>query len=123
MTTPAEYRALLVEALPVLNEYARDNPKWYRADHYGGPGQLQDPNGIHALLPRITAALADDSNGWMPIETAPKNHLPILVYGPYGRLVAFRDVTWAWWPVPASEKLDYTPTHWQPLPNLPERKV
>ena len=79
---------------------------------------------INDKLNRIAGALAErEDGGWMPIETAPKDHLPILVCGPYGRLVAFKDITWAWWPVPANEKLDYVPTHWQPLPPPQERKV
>ena len=59
---------------------------------------------------------------WQPIETAPKNHFPVLVYGLYGQMVAFKDVTWKWWPFPASEDgpLDFTPTHWMRLPEPPK---
>jgi hypothetical protein len=56
---------------------------------------------------------------WQPIETVPENHFTVLVYGKYGRLTAFRDIAWQWWPFPAGEPLDYTPTHWMPLPEAP----
>jgi hypothetical protein len=57
---------------------------------------------------------------WKPIDTAPKDHFTMLIYGPYGQLVGFRDVTWAWWPFPATGALDYVPTHWQSLPEPPK---
>lgn len=60
---------------------------------------------------------------WQPIETAPKNHLPVLIWSEEtGRVVAFRDVAWTWWPCPASHPLSHPPTHWQPLPAPPEDK-
>ena len=61
---------------------------------------------------------------WQPIETKPRDHFPVLVYGLYGQLVAFLDVTWMWWPFPAGEDgpLDYVPTHWQPLPAPPHTR-
>ena len=61
---------------------------------------------------------ADD---WRPIETAPRDHFPRLVWAKHWPVcVAFLDVTWAWWPVPAHEPLDWAPTHWQPLPTPPK---
>lgn len=61
-----------------------------------------------------------DRTGWQPIETAPRNHFPVLAWArEFGRVVAFRDVTWAWWPCPATEPLPSAPTHWQPLPEAP----
>jgi len=104
----AEQVALLKECRDALQCHARQETKSLRER------MVVQRNRITALL---------DSGGWLPIETAPKNHLPILVYGPYGQLVAFKDITWAWWPVPASEKLDYTPTHWQPLSPLPKGDI
>jgi hypothetical protein len=67
----------------------------------------------------LTAVLSDQAGGWQDISTAPENHLPVQVYGPYGQIVAFRDVTWAWWPIPAVNPLGYKLTHWQPLPAAP----
>ena len=56
---------------------------------------------------------------WRQIESAPRNHFPILLYGEYGMLIGFQDVTWEWWPYPAHEALGYVPTHWMPLPEPP----
>lgn len=68
----------------------------------------------------IIALSAGRKDAWMPIETAPKNHFAVLAYGQYGELVAFQDVTWTWWPSPPHQRLDYIPTHWQPLPAAPD---
>lgn len=58
--------------------------------------------------------------GWQPIETAPKNHLPVLAWSlETGRVVAFRDVAWTWWPCPAHSPLSPSPTYWMPLPERP----
>lgn len=62
-----------------------------------------------------------DARGWRPIETAPRDHFPRLVVAKNWPIcVAFLDVCWEWWPVPATKPLDWTPTHWQPLPPPPE---
>jgi hypothetical protein len=68
---------------------------------------------------RLRGLLDAAQCAWQPIETVPENHFTVLVYGKYGRLTAFRDVAWQWWPFPAGEPLDYTPTHWMPLPEAP----
>lgn len=66
------------------------------------------------------AIAPDEGRKWLPIESAPNNHLPILLYGPYGAIVGFRDINWDWFPCPAYKELAYTPTHWQPLPTPPD---
>ena len=54
--------------------------------------------------------------GWQPIETKPRDHFQVLVWSErLGQVVAFLDVTWAWWPCPAIEPLSSAPTHWRPL--------
>lgn len=58
-------------------------------------------------------------NGWMEMDSAPKNHLPVLIYGKHGAVTAFRDVAWVWWPIPAKKKLKYIPECWQHLPGHP----
>ena len=71
-----------------------------------------------AAAPQPPATAQDD--GWQPIETAPRNHFPVHVWSQkYGQFVAFLDITWTWWPVPAIEPLDDSPTHWRPLPQPP----
>jgi hypothetical protein len=59
---------------------------------------------------------------WQPIETAPKNHFPILTWSiNQGQCVAFLDVTWSWWSYPNGiGPMRYKPTHWMPLPPPPE---
>jgi hypothetical protein len=60
---------------------------------------------------------------WRPIEEAPMDHLPLLVWSiATGRMVAFRDVGWKWWPVPAHDALPERdqPTHFMPLPKPPQ---
>lgn len=59
-------------------------------------------------------------NDWRPIETKPRDHFPVLIWGPYGHRVAFLDVTWTWFTTDADDPLDYEPTHWMPLPLRPE---
>lgn len=67
------------------------------------------------IVERLRAAQA-----WQPIETAPRDHSPVLVWSrEFGQIVAFRDVSWAWWPCPAVEPLPAVPTHWRPLPEAP----
>jgi Lar family restriction alleviation protein len=78
-------------------------------------GSTQDSDLIHAWNTR-SSDLAQCSDQWQPIETAPEDHLPVQIYGIYGQLVAFRDVNWIWWSFPNGEDpLNYTPTHWKPL--------
>lgn len=76
---------------------------------------------------------APDANGWMPIETAPKNGRWILGWGKRQN-VADTIRVWRWdadagemetdvfglW-VDAADMNDYDdqPTHWQPLPKPP----
>jgi|SRR5579863_7168928 len=78
-----------------------------------------------AAIRALCASKPDPStdSAWQPIETVPKNHFPILLYGKYGTLVGFQDVTWEWWPFPAHEALGYTPTHWMPLPARPQSQT
>jgi hypothetical protein len=77
-----------------------------------------------------------DANGWMLIESAPKDGSKILVWNvDYGSHLTF----WDWWPKgwhgrhtdythddsdsadqdPGAITLDFDPTHWQPLPDPP----
>lgn len=57
---------------------------------------------------------------WQLIDAAPRNHQPLLAWSlQTGVVVAFRDVTWTWWPRPAKEPLSTPPTHWMPLPASP----
>jgi hypothetical protein len=62
----------------------------------------------------------DMDDEWQSIETKPRDHLLVLIYGPFGCRVAFWDVTWRWWTPDGEEPLDYTPTHWMPLPERPK---
>lgn len=63
---------------------------------------------------------APDANGWLPIETAPRDHHLVLTWSLHtGRVVAFLDATWEWWSSPAERPLKHKPTHWQPLPKPP----
>lgn len=84
-------------------------------------GMVRDMGILLATVHALRAALMDDAfqGGWKTIDTAPRNHLPILVYGLNGPLVAFRDVTWTWWPKPPCNAMSYVPTHWMPLPAPP----
>ena len=68
----------------------------------------------------MTDAPAQQSTGWQPIETMARDHFPVLAWSvEYGQIVAFQDVTWAWWPCPATEPLPGPPTHWMALPESP----
>ena len=67
------------------------------------------------------AIMRKEPQGWMPIETAPKDE-PILV-GPTKRMgicVAMNDSRDGWVTETCSEWINiYTPTHWMPLPPPP----
>ncbi len=64
--------------------------------------------------------------GWQPIETAPKNGLPILV----GHAQAVFDAWWsedaAGWTDGSTDNYDdpvtFKPTHWMPLPRPPQHE-
>lgn len=116
--------ALLGEALPVLQAYALDNPKWYRIDHCGGPGILQDPCGVHALIPRITAALEGGKDGgWIPVgERLPEHKVTVLCAAHrvcFGMYSYDGDGTHGHWIVDDPHPDNANVTHWKPLPPLP----
>jgi hypothetical protein len=53
---------------------------------------------------------------WRTIDSAPDDHFPVQVWSiAFGQCVAFRDVNWTWFPVPATEPLPQPPSHWAPL--------
>lgn len=62
--------------------------------------------------------------GWQPIDTAPKDGTPILVFGPYEVAGRVNVVKWYCnsWAVTTDEygweRVSYA-THWQPLPSPP----
>lgn len=69
-----------------------------------------------------------DANGWMPIESAPKDGSEILVCVTYNLSSdEWETMTWVdWeapphiWPVYRSRiDIPFPPTHWQPLPKPP----
>ena len=74
-----------------------------------------------------------DSNGWMPVETAPKDGTPILLSGVYmwetyeqfsqdGIVVGcFNDAYKDWIIVTSGpDACTVRPTHWMPLPDPPQ---
>lgn len=67
--------------------------------------------------------ISNPKSQWKPIETAPKDGRPVLVYDPglgYPYVCRFRHGIW----VEASgEEFNVSfPTHWMPLPDPPEDK-
>lgn len=66
-------------------------------------------------------------DGWMPIETAPRDYLPVLTWDPYYLMrVARRDTSSGSWitDLPfdwerGGKELRVEPTHWRPLPAPP----
>ena len=83
-----------------------------------------------------------DDNGWMPIDTAPKDGTTLLVHSshapglPGGRTTECSDINTvvaAWWgdsgddgewvcymDLPSDPRCPFNPTHWQPLPPPPK---
>lgn len=53
---------------------------------------------------------------WQPIETAPADGRPILVWGGYHDVPEVVKADGEWWRVAG---LKSTPTHWMPLPAPP----
>lgn len=88
---------------------------------------------IEAVLTRVESSLASPAGmeGWMPIETAPKDGTWVLLYSPdavepqvfQGRFIEFEgDPDPAEWYVGDLDQpvvLDADPTHWRPLPAAP----
>lgn len=63
---------------------------------------------------------APDANGWMPIETAPKDGADVLGWSRTFRCpqtVSFDRKWGAWSSIPG--RYGCNPTHWQPLPKPP----
>lgn len=64
-----------------------------------------------------------DANGWMPIETAPKDWSDVLLHVPdlesdwRTECEGYFDADAELWRAPAFDVV--TPTHWQPLPKPP----
>ena len=69
---------------------------------------------------------SSDSNGWRPIETAPKDGTTIiLANGERAGIGFWREFTqsgypWRNWFFNMLNSQPYAPTHWQPLPPPPE---
>jgi hypothetical protein len=68
-----------------------------------------------------------DTDGWQPIETAPKNGECVLVCRPgfYPEVTRWRaDILgsdWLWLiPLPDEDSMRLKPTHWSPLPHPPK---
>jgi len=82
--------------------------------HAGWGNELSD-------LADILEAAPAPSDGWRPIETAPKDGEQILTYSPFGRCSVRiwgegDDGEMAWQP----RIRGYFPTHWMPLPEPPK---
>lgn len=63
-----------------------------------------------------------EASGWQPIETAPKNHLPVLAYCDGFIVEAFRDVTWHWYLLSVggpAKRMKVAPDFWMPKPPRP----
>lgn len=87
-----------------------------------------------AMLNAALAMIDADANGWMPIETAPKDGVAVLLfyksigiaYGQYDfygtadwwitQCAPFKSMNWTQWYLDHDEE---DPTHWQPLPKPP----
>lgn len=103
-----------VEALARLREWAlsEDSPSM-------GTRKLErDFDAIAAAL-----STTNDS-GWQPIETAPKDGTPILVWAPDDDFSAMSGIDLIWWDLGQwlfSVAISYggRPTHWMPVPVAP----
>lgn len=76
---------------------------------------------------------APDNNGWLPIESAPRDGTNILVWSPHGEAHGKPSIVAVDWHTYNGESdwrigvgefgplaLHAPPTHWQPLPEPPE---
>ena len=64
------------------------------------------------------AAELEQRTKWQPIETAPKDGTPVLLWGPWGEVGMWcysHPIGWN----DGYEALMHTPTHWMPLPEAP----
>lgn len=113
----ASSRAKLLAAL----HFYSDPKSYVRSPEEGKAKTDRDAGGLARAALAILPGGAEMREGWQPIETAPRDHLAKLVWSPdLGMVVAFLDVTWAWWTVPNGDgPLETPPTYWRPLPAWP----
>jgi hypothetical protein len=57
---------------------------------------------------------------WQPIETAPKDGTPILVYEKNAGIVVMFYLTGSFRDIVSIATLRYEASHWMPLPDAPE---
>lgn len=72
---------------------------------------------------------APDKNGWLPIETAPKDGSSVLCFAPISGTRFRRILVLRWdetgrhgshWLTDVHSFVPFEPTHWQPLPAPPD---
>lgn len=112
----ADKDALLREAYEAIGAIVDSGVFEAESQHY-----------YHKLRARITDALAEKDEGWMPIETAPKDGTKIKLLCEFGEDEGFYcDYTKRDWNpsgLPgewSTDKGNGDPTHWRPLPPLPK---
>jgi hypothetical protein len=60
---------------------------------------------------------------WQPIETAPKDGTPVMIYDPEFSIkvyVAAWMYDFQWVEADGEHHLEFNPTHWMPLPEPPK---
>ncbi len=85
------------------------------------PGTLDRIRFLHGERERLATARVDGERQWQPIETAPKDGNPVLLYWPYWRgraVIGYFAYTGKWCCIHALTD-GPGPTHWMPLPKPP----
>jgi hypothetical protein len=102
---------------PAFEQFARS--KGWSLLHKGETGEYRALNTQAGWL----AWQAREVPQWLPIESAPKDHMPRLFLSSGAVVQAFRDVTDAYcvthefgW-----RQMNGKPTHWMPLPAAPQQ--
>ena len=77
---------------------------------------------LQAVITDLRAANAR-AEGWLPIESAPKNlDGPVMGFGEYRERDGFSPAFMRWYPIAEGwfvNSMPFYPTHWQPLPQPP----
>lgn len=128
--TQSELIAELVKALePFADEAGYYDPQEQDGKILDDDYITDDGNGIRVgdfrrAREALSHARAAQSDGWQPIETAPKDGTQILVaYAGWAWVeIASYDEDLRAWMITNDDAADDLPTYWQPLPSPPSKQ-
>ena len=83
--------------------------------------KIRDSGGMHGTtMWRLTECFVEELNQWQPIESAPKGQKLILLDPVFDECIGRFVVDGEYWITALPGCVIIHPTHWMPLPELPE---